>query len=157
LVIYRVVQESLNNAARHASGAAVRVDVAVGPDAVDVCVADKGGVTASRTGARTAAGTPAGTPASTAPSTAAGTPTSTAASTTAGTPTSTAASTTAGTPASSAGTAGHGVGIIGMRERVEAVGGTMHAGPAAGGWAVRAWVPRRPPGDHRTRACDGPL
>ncbi|MDQ1418158.1 MAG: hypothetical protein QOJ52_120, partial [Acidimicrobiaceae bacterium] len=145
----RVVQESLNNAARHASGAAVRVDVAVGPDAVDVCVADKGGVTASRTAASTAARTAA--------STAAGTPTSTAASTTAGTPTSTAASTTAGTPASSAGTAGHGVGIIGMRERVEAVGGTMHAGPAAGGWAVRAWVPRRPPGDHRTRACDGPL
>jgi signal transduction histidine kinase len=161
LVIYRVVQESLNNAARHASGAAVRVDVAVGPDAVDVCVADKGGVTASRTGARTAAGTPAGTPASTAPSTAAGTPTSTAPSTPTSTAPSTAASTptstAAGTPASSAGTAGHGVGIIGMRERVEAVGGTMHAGPAAGGWAVRAWVPRRPPGDHRTRACDGPL
>ncbi|MDQ1442979.1 MAG: hypothetical protein QOG97_3207 [Acidimicrobiaceae bacterium] len=161
LVIYRVVQESLNNAARHASGAAVRVDVAVGPDAVDVCVADKGGVTASRTGARTAAGTPAGTPASTAPSTAAGTPTSTVPSTAAGTPTSTAASTptstAAGTPASSAGTAGHGVGIIGMRERVEAVGGTLHTGPAADGWAVRAWVPRRPPGDHRTRACDGPL
>jgi hypothetical protein len=44
-----------------------------------------------------------------------------------------------------------------MRERVEAVGGTLHTGPAAGGWAVRAWVPRRPPGDHRTRACDGPL
>ncbi|MDQ1368931.1 MAG: hypothetical protein QOF20_1284, partial [Acidimicrobiaceae bacterium] len=112
-----------------------------GPDAVDVCVADKGGVTASRTAASTAARTAA--------STAAGTPTSTAASTT--------ASTTASAAASSAATVGHGVGIIGMRERVEAVGGTLHTGPAAGGWAVRAWVPRRPPGDHRTRACDGPL
>jgi signal transduction histidine kinase len=41
-------------------------------------------------------------------------------------------------PSSSAG--GHG--LVGMRERVEALGGTLHAGPGpAGGWAVRATVP----------------
>ncbi|MDQ6840384.1 MAG: sensor histidine kinase, partial [Actinomycetota bacterium] len=35
-----------------------------------------------------------------------------------------------------------GVGLIGMRERVEAVGGTLRAGPVPGGWRVRAHVPR---------------
>jgi signal transduction histidine kinase len=96
VVVYRVVQESLNNAARHAPGAAVGVDVAVGDAAVDVAVIDHGGVVV-------AAGSP-------------------------------------------------GVGLIGMRERVEAVGGTLEAGPyhrtpgpagpGGAGWAVRVWVPR---------------
>ena len=94
LVVYRVVQESLNNAARHAPGASARVAVAVAPDAVDVDVLDAGG-----------AGSDNG-------------------------------------PA--------GVGLVGMRERVEAVGGTLDAGPVPGGWRVRAHVPRarsavRPP------------
>ena len=41
-------------------------------------------------------------------------------------------------PASSTG--GHG--LIGMRERVEALGGALHAGPVPdGGWAVRATLP----------------
>jgi signal transduction histidine kinase len=36
-----------------------------------------------------------------------------------------------------------GNGIRGMRERVEAVGGTLEVGPApAGGFAVRAVIPR---------------
>ncbi|MGY2061127.1 sensor histidine kinase, partial [Nocardia gipuzkoensis] len=35
--------------------------------------------------------------------------------------------------------AGHG--IIGMRERVELVGGTLSVGPAGDGWEVLAWVP----------------
>lgn len=44
--------------------------------------------------------------------------------------------------------AGHvrpgGYGLVGMRERVEALGGAMHAGPLAGaGWAVQASVPVR--------------
>ena len=43
LAVYRVVQESLANATWHAPGAAVRVAVAVGPDEVDVTVADGGG------------------------------------------------------------------------------------------------------------------
>jgi signal transduction histidine kinase len=35
-----------------------------------------------------------------------------------------------------------GYGLVGLRERVETLGGTLHAGPAAGqGWAVRATVP----------------
>ncbi len=86
LVVYRVVQESLNNAARHAPGAATRVVVAVGGEAVDVEVVDAGG------------------------------------------------------PAHDSGPAG--VGLVGMRERVEAVGGKLDAGPTGGGWRVRAHVPR---------------
>ncbi|HEU5110295.1 MAG TPA: histidine kinase, partial [Micromonosporaceae bacterium] len=43
LAAYRVVQESLTNALRHAAGAAVRVDIAYGADAVDVRVEDDGG------------------------------------------------------------------------------------------------------------------
>lgn len=35
-----------------------------------------------------------------------------------------------------------GYGLVGMRERVEALGGTLHAGPGPGsGWVVRATVP----------------
>jgi signal transduction histidine kinase len=86
VVVYRVVQESLNNSSRHAPHAAVRVSVAVGPDAVDVSVVDDGGPAVPGVGG--------------------------------------------------------GVGLIGMRERVEAIGGTLHAGPSGDGWAVRARVPR---------------
>ncbi|MGI8778183.1 MAG: sensor histidine kinase [Acidimicrobiales bacterium] len=92
LVVYRVVQESLNNTVRHAPGAVARVSVAVADDAVDVDVIDAGG-------SPTAGATPAA----------------------------------AGPP---------GVGLIGMRERVEAVGGTLRAGPVDGGWRVYAHVPR---------------
>ena len=90
LVVYRVVQESLHNAARHAPGAPARVAMVVATDAVDVEVFD------------------------------------------------------AGTEVSGHGTAG--LGLIGMRERVEAVGGTLQVGPVAGGWQVRAHVPRALPG-----------
>ncbi len=88
LAVYRVVQESLANATRHAPGAAVLVAVAVGTDQVDVTVADGG----------------------------------------------------AGRPAGQGGPAG--VGLVGMRERVEALGGTLAAGPAARGWRVHATLPR---------------
>jgi signal transduction histidine kinase len=94
LAVYRVVQESLANATRHASGAPIQVGVHVRPDAVEVVVADVG--TASR---------PAG--------------------------------------------AG-GVGLVGMRERVEALGGTLDAGPTPTGWQVKARIPRA-----RTAAADG--
>jgi signal transduction histidine kinase len=40
-------------------------------------------------------------------------------------------------------TAGTGHGLLGMRERVTAVGGTMHAGPVPGGFRVRAVLPAR--------------
>ena len=37
---------------------------------------------------------------------------------------------------------GAGVGLVGLRERVELAGGTLDAGPAPdGGWQVRAWFP----------------
>ena len=87
LVVYRVVQEWLNNTARHAPGASARVAVAVARDAVDVDVLDAGG--------RTENHGPAG------------------------------------------------VGLLGMRERVEAAGGSLDAGPVPGGWRVRAHVPRQ--------------
>lgn len=87
LAAYRVVQESLVNSARHAPGAAVRVGLQVGRDAVVVEVSDTGG---------TARG----------------------------------------------GRARPGVGITGMRERVEALGGTFTAGATKGGWRVQAEVPR---------------
>jgi signal transduction histidine kinase len=93
LAIYRVVQESLANAARHAPGAAVQVAVEVDPEAVAVVVRDHGGV--------------------------------------------------GGPVAVASGAAG--VGLLGMRERVEALGGRLSAGPEATGWAVRARVPRVPP------------
>ncbi|WP_041259308.1 sensor histidine kinase [Pseudofrankia inefficax] len=39
--------------------------------------------------------------------------------------------------------AGHG--LVGMTERAEALGGTLTAGPGAGGWLVRARLPAVPP------------
>ena len=88
LVVYRVVQESLTNALRHA-GPHARALVSVGrePGAVVVTVTDTGG----------------------------------------------------GSGVVNA--AGHG--IAGMRERVEAYGGELDAGPAGDGWRVRARVPAR--------------
>lgn len=88
LVVYRVVQESLNNAARHAPGVPAIVTVDVADDAVEVEVVDAGPA-------------PAAVP-----------------------------------------NGASGLGIVGMRERVEAVGGELDAGPAPGGWRVRARVPR---------------
>jgi signal transduction histidine kinase len=42
--------------------------------------------------------------------------------------------------------AGPGLGLIGMRERVSALGGRLHAGPQdGGGFRVRAELPARPP------------
>lgn len=91
LAVYRVVQESLANAARHAPGAAVQVRVHIAAEAVDVTVLDAG----------------------------------------------------AG-PDGSGPTGVGGVGLIGMRERVEALGGTFSAGREPGGWRVAAHLPRAP-------------
>jgi signal transduction histidine kinase len=88
LTAFRVVQEALTNAARHAPGATVDVVVADEPGAVRVRVEDTGGAA----------------------------------------------------PSASPGT-GHG--LVGMRERVHAAGGTVTAGPRpGGGWHVDVRLPR---------------
>ena len=44
---------------------------------------------------------------------------------------------------------GTGHGLVGMRERVQAVGGRLEHGPkSGGGWMVRAWVPGSPHAEH---------
>ncbi|MDL4815540.1 sensor histidine kinase [Actinomadura opuntiae] len=87
LALYRVVQEALANAARHAPGSSAAVAVGVdGPLAL---------VTVTDGGAPPGAGRPAG----------------------------------------------GGLGLVGMRERVTALGGTLRAGPHGTGWRVEAAVP----------------
>jgi len=86
-VAYRVVQEALTNAMKHAAGSTVTVRLAVGGGAVEVEVRD------------------------------------------------------AGAAPSSLGASGAGLGLVGMRERVEAVGGRLEAGPVEGGWRVLARLP----------------
>lgn len=86
LVGYRVVQEALSNATRHATGAAVRAHVDWSPGAVRLLVDNAvaaGGSTPGRGG----------------------------------------------------------TGLLGMRERVAAVGGTVHAGPRSGGYLVDVTLP----------------
>jgi signal transduction histidine kinase len=81
--VYRIVQESLTNASRHAAGSKVDVRVTARDGRVDVAVESAG---------------PPG--------------------------------------------AGTGMGLANMRERAEAVGGTVHAGPGGAGWLVLASLPR---------------
>ncbi len=90
LSAYRIVQEALTNALRHAGPARVDVRLVHGGDELDVEVSDDG------LGRRTEDTLP-------------------------------------------------GKGLIGMRERVNLVGGSLSAGPReAGGWTVRATLPLRP-------------
>jgi signal transduction histidine kinase len=84
LTLYRLLQEALTNAARHAPGAPVRVTLSVTPHATVLTVDS------------------------------------------------------AGSPGT-----GRGAGLVSMRERAELLGGTCTAGPAAGGWRVRAGIPLR--------------
>lgn len=88
LALYRVVQESLSNARKHAGPTAeITVRLRYADHGMEVDVSDNG-----RGSATTAAGT--------------------------------------------------GTGLTGMTERLNAVGGTLSAGPKSqGGWLVRAWVP----------------
>ncbi|MCD9877078.1 sensor histidine kinase [Streptomyces guryensis] len=85
--VYRIVQEALTNAARHAGAAKVDVQLAYGADALTIRVEDDGTADPDRPPVP-------------------------------------------------------GVGLTGMRERVTALGGTLHTGPrAAGGFEVRALLP----------------
>lgn len=91
--IYRLAQESITNARRHAQGAtAVTVDISIAGDEVTLAVCDDGMPVAGSTSTR-------------------------------------------------------GWGIVGMTERAELLGGTLHAGPTSPrGWQVSAVLP------HRTRS-----
>jgi signal transduction histidine kinase len=96
LSAYRIVQEALSNAARHAPRSTVRVEVRYGPDRLTVAVADNGD------------GVPAGA---------------------------------AGDGARADATGG-GHGLVGMRERVTMLGGSLATGPAdGGGFVVTAELP----------------
>jgi signal transduction histidine kinase len=85
LALYRILQEALTNAARHAPGARTRAGLSVTATSA-VLVVDS-----------------------------------------------------AGPPGS-----GAGAGLLSMRERAEVLGGTCTAGPANGGWQVRAELPVQP-------------
>jgi signal transduction histidine kinase len=86
LAAYRVAQEGLTNAHRHASGARVLVEVGERDGGIAVEVRDEGVVP----------------------------------------------------PPSSVGA---GVGLVGLRERVELLGGTLAAGPTPAGFVLSAWIP----------------
>ena len=107
LAAYRIVQEALTNARRHAPGAPVRVLLAYGAESLRITVTND--ARASANGPAPAGGEPAAEPAS-------------------------------GSPAGVGTGTGHG--LIGMRERAAALGGTLAAGPdAAGGYRVEAELP----------------
>ncbi|MFI9642472.1 sensor histidine kinase [Micromonospora sp. NPDC051925] len=112
---YRIVQESLTNAYRHAPRAAVAVRLRYDPAGVTIEVRDDGNPRPE--------GSPASGDRESGP---------------AGRPATTAGGASGGTP----GAAGTGLGLVGMRERAETVGGTFSAGPRpGGGWQVRAELP----------------
>ncbi|MFY9651827.1 sensor histidine kinase, partial [Trebonia sp.] len=103
LAAYRIVQEALTNARRHAPGAAVDVELGYADDALRLRVRDNG------PGPERAPETPG---------------------------------TESYRPADLAG-GGHG--LLGMRERTLAVGGTLWTGPApGGGFVVEAVLPAKP-------------
>jgi signal transduction histidine kinase len=89
LAVFRIVQESLTNARRHAAGAAARVSMSYRPDRLLLTVENGTGVTRNGNGC---------------------------------------------VP---------GVGILGMRERATALGGTFTASPSEGGFRVTAELPYR--------------
>lgn len=115
LAAYRVVQESLTNALRHAGPARAGVKLTYGPDRLIVEVSDDGrGAAPAGEGVHGNGATDGGTG-------------------------------SAGTGSAGAGSAGNGNGgngLRGMRERAEAVGGSLEAGPGRdGGFVVRAVLP----------------
>ena len=106
LAAYRIVQEALTNARRHAPSAAVDVELCYADDALRLRVRDNGPG-------------PEGSPESTRDR-----------------------ELHAG---GAAGRAGAGHGLLGMRERTLAVGGTLRTGPApGGGFLVEAVLPAKP-------------
>ena len=104
LAAYRIVQEALTNARRHAPGAAVDVELRYDDDALRLLVRDNGPGPAQAPGVPQAPG---------------------------------------GDGAEAPAGSGHG--LLGMRERAIAVGGSLHTGAApGGGFLVEAVLPAKP-------------
>ena len=95
LTVYRILQEALTNAARHAPGADTSVRIQVGPAGAELRVDN---------------------------------------------------------PSPPITAYAHGFGLSSMRERAEALGGTLEAGPSPTGWHVLALLPRQPLHDQPPRA-----
>jgi signal transduction histidine kinase len=89
---YRVIQEGLTNAMKHAAGSPVRVRLGVRARELEIEVRDGGAVVCSPLAA-----------------------------------------------------SGAGLGLTGMRERVQTLGGDLEAGPANGGWRLHARLPLHTP------------
>jgi signal transduction histidine kinase len=140
LAAYRIIQEGLTNARRHAPGAAVDVELHYTRDALRLRVRDNGPGIPLSSGTATGTGGPGGT----------GVPDGAVVSGGAG------ASEGAGVPG---GVAGHelaGHGLAGMWERAAAVGGELRIGSApGGGFVVEAHFPRLPDAD-ASRASGAP-
>jgi signal transduction histidine kinase len=114
LTAYRIIQESLTNAIRHAGPATAEVCLGYGDGELRISVADTGrGLTGGNSGTGNSA------PGSAAPS-------------------------NGGGPSGGGPSGGGGHGLAGMRERTAAVGGTVEAGPRpGGGYRVAARLPVR--------------
>ena len=109
LAAFRIVQEALTNARRHAPGAAVDVELSYSANALRLLIRDNGPGSLDDAGAIDPSGRPV-------------------------------ASGPAGRPLASGPAGGHG--LLGMRERAAAAGGTLHAGNApGGGFCVGAELP----------------
>jgi signal transduction histidine kinase len=163
---YRIVQEALTNAGRHAAGSKVRVELAYRDDAVHITVRDDGaGRRAACDGPAPAATAPAATAAAatapTATASAAKAPAAVASAAVASAamvsaavaPAATVlaavapAARAAGEPAHGGSGAVSGFGLAGLRERVAMLGGQFEAGPdEAGGFCVSALLPAAPDG-----------
>jgi signal transduction histidine kinase len=119
LAAYRIVQEALTNARRHAAGAAVDVELHFGPDELWLRVRDNG------------PGPPAG-------------PQSSQARASQARASQARASQARASQARASQALAGGNGLLGMRERAAAVGGTLHTGAAAsGGFLVEARLPAK--------------
>lgn len=115
LALYRTVQESLTNVLKHAEAAAVDVRLEYRADGIVLTIADYPGPSGSQTSPRAG-----------------------------GDRLSLADHGGVSSEAAPAGTGG-GQGLVNLRQRLEAVGGTLEAGPRpGGGFVVRARVPVEP-------------
>jgi signal transduction histidine kinase len=130
LAAYRIVQEALTNARRHAAGAAVDVELRYGPGTLRLRVRDNGPG-------------PAGGPDATARATPAADGPGDGAARGAGT-----------WPAAAEGRRAGGHGLLGMRERAFSVGGALYTGAApGGGFLVEALLPAEPDPVRQPRAA----